>query len=177
MTKKEIRNQVLKDLKAMDQTHKACYDRDLAGQFWALEAYQKAKVIALYLAFSHEFNTQLLIDQALSDGKKILVPKTYSNGRMIFVAYDKERLYKTSFGLWEPLSHTEVMKSRIDLILVPGLAFNTSGYRIGYGGGYYDRYLEDYQGETISLAYPFQALDFQPDGFDVPVKEVMYATI
>ena len=175
--KKNFRQHVLKRLKALDPDLKRSYDTVLADRFLTSEAYQQARTLALFLSFNHEFDTSPLIARALSDGKTVVVPKTFTKGRMVFSVYDAKQLQQTPFGLFEPVSEVSVEKSAIDLILVPGLLFNKDGYRIGYGGGYYDRYLEDYQGETISLAYPFQAFDFQPDSFDIPVKEVMYATI
>ena len=138
-----------------------------------LKAYQQADVIATYLAFNFEYDTSLLIEQAQKDGKKILVPKTFSKGKMIFVAYDSEKLVETRFGLMEPINDEAVAKSEIDLIHVPGLVFNKSGFRIGYGGGYYDRYLKDFVGNTVSTIYDFQRLDFEEEGYDISVKEVI----
>lgn len=66
-----------------------------------------------------------------------------------------------------------VEKTHIDLIHVPGVAFNKGGYRIGYGGGYYDRYLADFKGMTVSTIYPCQLADFQPDNYDIPIQEVL----
>ena len=63
--------------------------------------------------------------------------------------------------------------SQIDLIHVPGLVFTTEGYRIGYGGGYYDRYLEHFSGHTLSTTYPCQIQDFIPEKHDIPVQEVL----
>ncbi|KPA72003.1 5-formyltetrahydrofolate cyclo-ligase, partial [Streptococcus suis] len=66
-----------------------------------------------------------------------------------------------------------VDKSVVKLIHVPGLAWNQAGFRVGYGGGFYDRYLADYQGETVSTLADFQVYDFEPDVFDIPVKELL----
>ena len=63
--------------------------------------------------------------------------------------------------------------SQIDLIHVPGLTFTREGYRIGYGGGYYDRYLENFAGQTMSTIYPCQIQTFNPDSHDIPVQEVL----
>ena len=63
--------------------------------------------------------------------------------------------------------------SQIDLIHVPGLVFRTKGYRIGYGGGYYDRYLEHFSGHTLSTVYPCQIQDFISENHDIPVQEVL----
>ena len=93
---------------------------------------------------------------------------------MEFVVYDPKQLAKTSFGLLEPQGDLEVVEpSQIDLIHVPGLAFTTEGYRIGYGGGYYDRYLEHFAGHTMSTIYPCQVQEFNLENHDIPVQEVL----
>lgn len=174
MEKKTLRQQVLADLKGQEAAYKKDYDWQLAQRFFASPVYQEAQVLAIYLAFDFEYDTSLILERALADGKDVVVPKTFGQGQMIFVAYDADHLHKTSYGLWEPDSDVEVPKSEIDVILVPGLAFNQKGHRIGYGGGYYDRYLADYGGETLSLIYPCQLSFFQEDQHDIPVKGLFY---
>ena len=172
--KAELRKQVLQDMKAIPREQKQSMDQALTERFLNYPFYQEAKVIATYLSFPHEFQTQELIEQALKDGKKVLIPKTYPKGRMDFVVYDPQQLVKTSFGLLEPQGDLEVVDaSQIDLIHVPGLAFTTEGYRIGYGGGYYDRYLEHFTGHSMSTIYPCQIQDFSPESHDIPVQEVL----
>lgn len=172
--KAELRKQVLQEMKAISQEQKQFIDQTLTDRLLQHPFYQEAKVIATYLSFSHEFQTQELIEQALKDGKKVLIPKTYPKGRMDFVVYDPQRLVKTAFGLLEPQGDLEVVDaSQIDLIHVPGLAFMIKGYRIGYGGGYYDRYLEHFTGHTMSTIYPCQIQDFIPENHDIPVEEVL----
>ena len=172
--KSELRKQVLHEMKAISQEQKQFIDQALTEQLLQHPFYQEAKVIATYLSFPHEFQTQELIEQALKDGKKVLIPKTCPKGRMDFVVYDPQQLVKTSFGLLEPQGDLEVVDvSQIDLIHVPGLAFTTEGYRIGYGGGYYDRYLKHFSGNTLSTVYPCQIRDFIPEDHDIPVQEVL----
>ena len=172
--KSELRKQVLKEMKAIPQKQKNSMDRALTDRLLHHPFYQEAKVIATYLSFPHEFQTQGLIDQALRDGKKVMIPKTYPKGRMEFVVYDPQQLVKTSFGLLEPQGNLEVVDtSQIDLIHVPGLAFTTEGYRIGYGGGYYDRYLENFAGHSLSTIYPCQVQEFNSEDHDIPVQEVL----
>ena len=172
--KSELRKQVLHEMKAISQEQKQFIDQALTEQLLQHPFYQEAKVIATYLSFPHEFQTQELIEQALRDCKKVLIPKTYPKGRMDFVVYDPQQLVKTSFGLLEPQGDLEVVDvSQIDLIHVPGLAFTTEGYRIGYGGGYYDCYLEHFSGNTLSTVYPCQIRDFIPEDHDIPVQEVL----
>ena len=172
--KSELRKQVLHEMKAIPRTQKVTLDLALTERLLQHPFYQEAKIIATYLSFSHEFQTQGLIEQALRDGKKVLIPKTYPKGRMEFVVYDPKQLAKTSFGLLEPQGDLEVVEpSQIDLIHVPGLAFTTEGYRIGYGGGYYARYLEHFAGHTMSTIYPCQVQQFMPENHDIPVQEVL----
>ena len=172
--KAELRKQVLQEMKAISQEQKQFIDQTLTERLLQHPFYQEAKVIATYLSFPHEFQTQELIEQALKDGKKVLIPKTYPKGRMDFVVYDPQQLVKTSFGLLEPQGNLEVVDaSQIDLIHVPGLSFTTKGHRIGYGGGYYDRYLEQFSGHTLSTIYPCQIQDFIPENHDIPVEEVL----
>ena len=172
--KSELRKQVLQEMKAIPRKQKQAIDQALTEGLLQHPFYQEANTIATYLSFPHEFQTQELIEQALKDGKKVLIPKTYSKGRMDFVVYDPQQLVKTSFGLLEPQGDLEVVDaSQIDLIHVPGLAFTTEGYRIGYGGGYYDRYLEHFSGHTLSTVYHYQVQDFIPENHDIPVEEVL----
>ena len=172
--KSELRKQVLHEMKAISQEQKPAIDQALTERLLHHPFYQEAKVIATYLSFPHEFQTQELIEQVLKDGKKVLIPKTYPKGRMDFVVYNPQQLVKTSFGLLEPQGNLEVVDvSKIDLIHVPGLVFTTKGYRIGYGGGYYDRYLEHFSGHTLSTIYPCQIRDFIPENHDIPVQEVL----
>ena len=172
--KAELRKKILQEMKALSQEQKQAMDRALTERFLQHPFYQEAKTIATYLSFPHEFQTQELIEQALKGGKKVLIPKTYPKGRMEFVVYDPKQLAKTSFGLLEPQGDLEVVEpSQIDLIHVPGLAFTTEGYRIGYGGGYYDRYLEHFAGHTMSTIYPCQVQEFNSEDHDIAVQEVL----
>ena len=172
--KAELRKKILQEMKALSQEQKQAMDQVLTERFLQHPFYQEAKTIATYLSFPHEFQTQELIEQALKDGKKVLIPKTYPKGRMEFVVYDPQQLAKTSFGLLEPQGDLEVVEpSQIDLIHVPGLAFTREGYRIGYGGGYYDRYLENFAGQSLSTIYPFQVQEFNLEDHDIPVQEVL----
>ena len=172
--KSKLRKQVLQEMKALSQEKKQAMDLALTERFLHHPFYHEAKTIATYLSFPHEFQTQELIEQALKDDKKVLIPKTYPKGRMDFVVYDPQQLVKTSFDLLEPQGNMEVVDaSQIDLIHVPGLTFTREGYRIGYGGGYYDRYLENFAGQTMSTIYPCQIQTFNPDSHDIPVQEVL----
>ena len=171
--KKELRQAVLTQMKKLSGKEKKLADNWLTQRLLSSAAYQKAQVIATYLSMPHEVSTAAFIKQAQLDSKRVLVPKTYGQGRMIFVDYDESCLQKSSFGLMEPISEEAVDKTEIDLIYVPGVVFNSQGFRIGYGGGYYDRYLADYAGASISTIYAVQQAEFTPAQHDVAVKELL----
>ena len=172
--KKALRKQTLQKLKSLSAEEKEVMDAWLTEQLLLHPFYKEAKTIATYLSFPHEFQTARLINQAQKDGKTILIPKTYPHGKMDFVLYEPEKLERNSFGLLEPQGDFTILEpSQIDLIHVPGLAFNPAGYRIGYGGGYYDRYLSNYSDNSISTLYPCQIQNFQPEHYDIPVAEVL----
>lgn len=172
--KKALRKKVLQELKSLSAEEKEVMDAWLTEQLLLHPFYKEVKTIATYLSFPHEFQTARLIEQAQKDGKTLLIPKTYPHGKMDFVVYKPEQLERNSFGLLEPQGDFTILEpSQIDLIHVPGLAFNPSRYRVGYGGGYYDRYLEPFPGHTISTIYPCQIQNFQPEHYDIPVEEVL----
>ncbi len=172
--KKTLRKEIIAVMKRLPESVKTQADEQLTQRLLELPAFQEAKTLATYLSFDHEFSTAGLIQAALQLGKRVCVPRTYPQGRMEFVEYDPDILEKTRFGLLEPNETGKVVdQSEIDLIHVPGLVFQSKGYRIGYGGGYYDRYLADYTGKTVSTIYSIQQGEFQPNPFDIAVQEVL----
>ena len=172
--KKTLRKETIAAMKELPEFVQTQADEQLTQRLLELPAFQEAKTLATYLSFDHEFSTAGLIQAALQDGKRVCVPRTYPQGRMEFVEYDPDILEKTRFGLLEPNEQGKVVdKAEIDLIHVPGLVFQSKGYRIGYGGGYYDRYLADFAGKTVSTIYSIQQGDFQPEAFDQAVQEVL----
>lgn len=177
--KTELRALVKAELKALDRTEKTRRDRELLEALMSSTSYRDCRVLACFLSLPFEVDTSLLIEQAQKDGKRILIPKTRPEGQMDFVDYDPSSLFKTPFGTFEPLQGEGIPKEEIDLILVPGLAWNVDGYRLGFGGGFYDRYLLDYPGQTLSLCYDFQLQTFEAEAHDIPVGEVLvnYETI
>lgn len=167
------RSQVLAKLKHFPKKEKALADQRLLRKVLASPSYREAKTVATYLSLPHEVDTSALIAQAVADGKRVVVPKVMGRGEMVFVVYQPDQLMVGAFGILEPTGDQPVPKSTIDLIHVPGVVFDPSGYRIGYGGGFYDRYLADYDGVTLATAYGFQLGDVVVEPHDIPVKELV----
>ncbi|TWS94950.1 5-formyltetrahydrofolate cyclo-ligase [Streptococcus sp. sy018] len=173
VTKQFLRQSMIKGLKQMPVEQKRQANRRLLDAFLTHPVYQKADCLATYLSFDFEYDTSDLIKSAQAAGKQVLVPKTFADGKMIFLPYDEDNLVRRSFGLLEPRMDKPVAEVKIDLIHVPALVINYQGYRIGFGGGYYDRYLADFSGHTLVTAYTCQLQEFLPEKHDVRVKEVV----
>ncbi|MFC0014821.1 MULTISPECIES: 5-formyltetrahydrofolate cyclo-ligase [Allobacillus] len=141
--------------------------------------WQEADTVALTIPRNNELNVEEIIKAAWKSGKQVVIPKCFpkKDHHMEFYLYtNKKELENVYLDLYEPKDRREkiVDKDFIDLIIVPGLLFDPKGYRIGYGGGYYDRYLVDYPNSTVSLAMEEQIVQYIPfDDNDIPVDFII----
>lgn len=176
--KKELR---LQTLAMLDQISAEEFNRHAAllhEHVLQLPAWKQAKTIALTMSRGKEIPTMPLIEKAWEEGKTVCIPTCFPKIKeMVFYEYTPETKMKSSyFGLLEPdpLESTAVHKEAIDLIIVPGVCFDQRGYRIGFGGGYYDRYLADYHGVTIALCLSLQQTRHIPaETHDIPVSMIV----
>ncbi len=131
-------------------------------------------MIGITLSNESELATQPVIERAWSDHKKIVVPKTLPKRQMAFYELNEHTVLKrSSFGVLEPTDAKLYLPEAIDLLIVPGVVYNRSGYRIGFGGGYYDRYLENFHQSTCSLVFCEQINDqWQPESFDQQIQQL-----
>lgn len=176
-TKAALREQILTQLNKMDQATYEKRSQALAEQLFQEKMWQNATTIGITIARFPEIATQAIIKQAWQDGKIVSIPETDNKTKaMQFRVYeDGDELCKKALGLYEPLESAAVVpKTKVDLLIVPGVLFRTDGYRIGFGAGFYDRYLDGYQGATISLCYPEQITTaFKPEPHDLPVQKLV----
>lgn len=171
MDKKTLRQQMIKTLKS---TKKYSNEIIILRNLIARPEWMNAETIGITLSMAHEINTFDIIKWALVEGKEVFVPHCdYKKKQMDFVLFTTidDLIMDEKNIAAVPSPHT--INNQPDLVIVPGVAFNEQGYRIGYGGGYYDRFLETYQGNTISLALEAQITDFEPEQFDEPVHLVI----
>lgn len=125
--------------------------------------FQSAMVVATYFAFGSEVRTNLIIEQARKLGKMVALPSVEGNRIAFYEMSSGKHLVTGRFGMMEPLPYGPV--DAINLLVVPGIAFDRKGYRLGYGKGYYDRFLSGKRGIfSIGLAYNFQLLESLPHG-------------
>ncbi len=124
--------------------------------------FRSAKVVGAYYAFGSEVKTDLIIEQAKALGKKVALPSVEGESLAFYELSSGKYLVKARFGMMEPLPYGPADK--IDLLVVPGIAFDQNGYRLGYGKGYYDKFLAKKKLFSIGLGYSFQLLKSLPSG-------------
>ncbi|MCM3716813.1 5-formyltetrahydrofolate cyclo-ligase [Fictibacillus phosphorivorans] len=178
MTKSEWRKKIKNELLSLEPRDRKVLSEKAAAQLFTTERWMNANIIGITVSRKFELDTTMIIKKAWDEGKTVCVPKCYSsNKQMEFRELNSfHELENVYMDLYEPIEEktTVIEKENIDLLIVPGLIFDKKGYRIGYGGGYYDRYLQNYQGSTISICYSFQTAETLPfEEFDVPVDRII----
>ena len=175
MDKKQLRRKIGTLKRALSPIEIEQASQRLAQRFFETDAYQSARAIYAYLSYNQEVRTEAIIRRALADGKRVAVPKVYGE-EMRFLWIDGfDGLAPSAYGILEPIADAPVADDVTALVLMPGLAFDCQGHRLGYGGGYYDRYLAAQPGHPlVALCYSFQLLDhLDTEAHDIPVDLVI----
>lgn len=177
MDKTQLRKMIREKKRAMTQEQIEASSRKLCSLLEATELYKSAKTIYGYLPYNQEVRTVPLLERALQDGKRVAVPKVFGEEMRFIYLEDMTHVAPGYAGIPEPVNDTPVADDPTALVLMPGLAFDREGHRIGYGGGFYDRFLaREPEHPTVALCYDFQLLDrLETEAFDVPVDLVMWA--
>ena len=177
MDKTALRRQIREKKRAMSVAEIVAHSEKLGQLFLNSKAYQAAKTIYGYLPYNQEVRTVPMLEQALRDGKRVAVPKIYGDTMKFIYLEDLSAVKKNEMGIPEPVEDGPVAEDKTALVLMPGLAFTKNGDRMGYGGGFYDRFLsEEPDHPTIALCYYFQMVESLPtEAFDIPVDEVLWA--
>ena len=122
-----------------------------------LPQWQAARVVCLYASFKHELGTQDLLQRALDEGKSLVLPRARPDGTLsLHQVTDLRALASSHLGILEPAADAPVcLVATVDLFLVPGLAFDAEGHRLGYGAGFYDRLLTQARPNAFTIGYGF----------------------
>lgn len=177
MDKTELRREIRARKRAMTEAEIEERSARLARLFFASGAYQNAKTIYGYLPYNQEVRTVPMLERALKDGKKVAVPKVYGEEMKFLYLDDLNAVAKGYAGIPEPIADEPVAHDETALVLMPGLAFDPQGHRIGYGGGFYDKFLAaEPNHPTLALCYEFQMLPkLDVEDHDIPVDTVLWA--
>jgi 5-formyltetrahydrofolate cyclo-ligase len=176
--KNVLRNRFKERRYLMTQARKALADHRIAVRLRSLICYRRAKTILVYVSMPIEVDTREIIAKALSDGKHVAVPRCVPGTREMefYLISSLDELTPGTFGVLEPTPDPERLLKDFShsLCVVPALACDRNGYRLGYGGGYYDRFLRDYPGEKVLILYKCCLVAHLWHGrYDVPVDRIV----
>ncbi len=181
LTKKETRARVREMRKQLPEEALLSESRRIFGKVRASQEYKAAGTVFVYMSMAGEVQTREFIEQAWADGKKVAVPKTDLSSHQIRFCYIEnfEQVRPGVMGILEPVTCPCADGDGDALIIMPGVAFDPGRHRVGYGGGFYDRYLEAHPGHpTAAVAFDFQIFDkvpaevhdLQPDRIYTPTQ-------
>lgn len=181
MDKRTLRSDMLKKRKSLSQVALLEKSSSISELLFSTEQYKNSRYIMCYIDFRNEVKTEEIIRTALKDSKNIIIPISVVKTRQLILSqlydFDKE-LEAGTYGILEPKKEyiREVKPELIDLVIMPGVTFDRRGYRIGYGGGYYDRFLAGIHKSVpkIALAFDLQMVPHVKKGrYDIPVDYII----
>ena len=177
MDKKELRQGIRERKRAMTEEEIVRRSEALGKAFVDSALYRAAETIYGYLPYNQEVRTVPMLEQALRDGKKVAVPKVVGDEMVFIYLSDLTQVEKGYAGIPEPIANDPVAHDETALVLMPGLAFDREGHRIGYGGGFYDKFLQrETKHPTLALCYEFQMMEhLETEEHDIPVDCVLWA--
>lgn len=177
MDKQALRKQIRQQKRAMTEQQIVEKSAALAQLFAQSEAYRSAKTIYGYLPYNQEVRTVPMLQKALDDGKRVAVPKCYGDEMRFIYLDDLTKVENGYCNIPEPIADGPIADDPTALVLMPGLAFDPQGHRMGYGGGFYDKFLvQEPNHPTLALCYDFQMMDhLETEAHDIPVDTVLWA--
>lgn len=173
--KNEIRKKVLEGRDSMLPPQRSAKSREIEERLFSLREFKSARTIMFFASFRSEVETAPMIRRALASGKRIILPRV--KGKELELLEVKNFDSDVSPGAWgipEPQGSALVKPDELDVIIVPGAAFDVRGNRLGYGAGFYDKLLSEFTRLTIAVAFEEQIVSKVPaEPYDVPVKKIV----
>ena len=178
MTKRQIRSKILLRLKTQKEESRERKSKVILNKLFRTPGFKKAKIVMFYISFDGEVDTRKMIEKARRLGKIVAVPVCKQNETIYPALLSRNMLLrKGPYGVAEPAVKRRIYLPKIDLVIVPGVAFDKRGNRLGRGKGCYDRLLKEVPSctPTLGLAFDFQILPSIPaTTHDVSVKKVIF---
>lgn len=174
--KKKLREKSVNRMSGLSKKYRKDASEKILGELVRHKDYLLAGTIFVYVGTENEVNTSLIIKDALAKGKKVVVPKTLSLGHMEACEIDTMKdLSPGRHGILEPRDTTYVISpDAIDVAFIPCVAYTREGFRLGYGGGFYDRYLPRGSFKRILVSFSEMEVDSLPkDTFDEKVHGIL----
>ena len=179
LEKQRLREERLAAREALSEQERSVLDDRITQKLLATSEYAEATTVLTYVSVSSEVSTRMFIECALRDGKTVAVPRCLPGHCLEFVAITSlDQLIAAPFGLLEPPKELPALteeQMNASICIVPALLVDIKGYRLGYGAGFYDRFLSTYPGKKICLAYQqnLSRTMLPHTAFDVAVDEVI----
>lgn len=162
--KTEVRKRALAARRALSKKQRAEYSKKIAARLFQTEIYKSSEHIMCYAAYNCEVETDEICRRILADGKKLYLPRCIEKGKMLACRVEKLNGLRTGmYGIPEPAGEG-VDADILELVIVPASAFDRNMNRMGYGGGYYDRFLPVTGAKRCALAFSSQ--EVQKAGFE-----------
>ena len=179
LDKKALRAEIRAKKRALSPAQIDAYSAALAKKFFAHPLYQNTRAIYGYLSYNEEVRTLPILAQAQKDSKRVAVPKVFGDTMKFLWLDDLSTIAPGYCQIPEPVADSPEADDETALVLMPGLAFDPDGRRLGYGGGFYDRFLaEQPQHPTLALCYDFQMFDhLDTDAHDIPEDAVIWVSL
>ena len=177
MDKKELRATIRQQKRAMTEEEIVTKSRQVCQLLMDHDLYKNAKTFYGYLPYNQEVRTTPLLEQAIRDGKRVAVPKCYGDEMKFIYMDDLTKAEPGYANIPEPIEDGPIADDPTALVLMPGLAFDPEGHRVGYGGGFYDKFLaQEPDHPTVALCYDFQMMPhLETEEYDIPVDLVLWA--
>jgi 5-formyltetrahydrofolate cyclo-ligase len=175
--KEQLRKQIIQKREALTPDQIRELSLKVIENLKGLKSFQKAKTVMLYYPHRGEVDLTPLFEEVLKKEKKLLLPKVVGEEIFPIEVEDLSLLSKGKFNIVEPIGGKIYQPQKVDFVAVPGLAFDLSGCRLGFGGGYYDRFLPRVKGAKVGIAYDFQIFDRLPcEKHDVKLNQIVTPT-
>lgn len=177
--KEKIRKEILHNLSTQARKTLAKKSKTIKNKLISLSEFKRAKCVMLYASKKNEVDTSGIIDEALRAGKRVALPRCTSLKTIVpkEISDRQKDLEVGTYGIYEPKERNRDVKLKeIDLVIVPGVAFDRRNRRLGRGRGHYDKFLKKLPPDKIKigLAFDFQIVDSLPqDSHDIPVSKVI----
>jgi 5-formyltetrahydrofolate cyclo-ligase len=164
--KRDIRRSVLHERDALPEEDRRAGSAAITERVMALPELRSTRTVMAFWSFGSEVDTSGLIEGLHAAGKRVVLPRVDGREVVAVVYVPGDPTAATSFGAMEPMSAEIVRPTEIDVVIAPGVAFDPNGGRVGYGGGFYDRFLRTVRADTpvIGLAFAVQLVDEIPRG-------------
>ena len=179
LEKQRLREERLAAREVLSEQERSVLDDRITQKLLETSEYAETTTVLTYVSVSSEVSTRMFIESALRDGKTVAVPRCLPGHCLEFVAITSlDQLIAAPFGLLEPPKELPALAEKqmdASICIVPALLVDTKGYRLGYGAGFYDRFLSTYSGKKICLAYQqnLSRTTLPHAAFDVAVEVVI----